>query len=72
MERVENKLWLSDSFFKRNIGTPKFVFQEMLAILQTAYAKRHKSGDNPRGGSVDDQLLITLQLRQRIPHDGTH
>jgi len=61
MERVDKKLRLSEKVFKRCVGTTKSVFQEMMVILHAAYTKLHESGGNPKGLSVGDKLLITLQ-----------
>jgi predicted DNA-binding protein YlxM (UPF0122 family) len=61
MPHLEKKLKLSDEKFKRRIGTTKSVFQTMLAILQTAHDKRHKSGGKPPTLTVGDKLLITLK-----------
>jgi predicted DNA-binding protein YlxM (UPF0122 family) len=61
MNRVEQKLKLSDKTFKRRIGTTKPVFQTMLEILQAAYDKLHEPGGKPPDLTVGDKLLITLK-----------
>jgi len=61
MDRTEKALKLPCEQFKRNIGTTKPVFQQMMTVLQTAYEKLHESGGNPNGLTVGDKLLITLQ-----------
>jgi hypothetical protein len=50
--------------FKRIIGTTKPVFLKMLAVLQAAHIKLHEKGGSPRGPSVGDKLLITLQYHR--------
>jgi hypothetical protein len=61
MERVQKVLKLPNKQFKRIIGTKKSVFQGMIHVLQVAYNQLHESGGNPRGLTVGDKLLITLQ-----------
>jgi predicted DNA-binding protein YlxM (UPF0122 family) len=67
MSRVEKKLLWSDEKFKRRIGTTKPVFQNMLAVLQTAYDKLHANGGKPPDLTVGDKLLITLKYYREYP-----
>jgi hypothetical protein len=61
MDRVRKVLKLSNKRFKRLIGTTKPVFHMMLAVLEVAYEKLHEFGGNPKGLTVTEKLLITLQ-----------
>jgi hypothetical protein len=60
MTRIEQKLILSDTKFKRRIGTIKPVFP-MLDILQTAHDKQHETGGKPPPLSVGNKLLLPLK-----------
>ena len=62
MERTEKALKLPAEQFKRNIGTTKPVFQQMMTVLQSAYETLHNdAGGKPPALTVGDKLLITLQ-----------
>jgi len=60
MTRIEQTLTLSDTKFKRRIGTIKPVFP-MLDILQTAHDKQHETGGKPPPLSVGNKLLLPLK-----------
>ena len=66
MERTEKALNLPCEQFKRNIGTTKPVFQQMMTVLQVAYETLHQSGGKPPDLTVGDKLLITLQEYRTI------
>ena len=56
----ESSKVLSDARFKRLVGVQRTTFEEMLAVLKTAYQRKHaKGGRTPHGYS---------SIYARIPH----
>ncbi|HFH9330614.1 TPA: transposase family protein, partial [Streptococcus agalactiae] len=52
---------LTDVRFKRLVGVQRTTFEEMLAVLKTAYQRKHaKVGRTPKL-SLEDLLMATLQ-----------
>lgn len=49
----------TDSEFKRLVGVPRELFDEMVKILHDSESKKKKSG-RPHTLSIEDQLLLTL------------
>ena len=52
---------LSDARFKRLVGVQRTTFEEMLAVLKTAYQRKHAKGGRTPKLSLDDLLMATLQ-----------
>ena len=50
---------LTDARFKRLVGVQRTTFEEMLAVLKTAYQRKHAKGG--RKLSLEDLLMATLQ-----------
>ena len=57
--RYEELTRYSDSEFKRLVGVPRPLFQEMVEILHHAEGLKRKSG-RPHTLSMENQLLLTL------------
>ena len=53
----ESSKSLTDARFKRQRTT----FKEMLAVLKTAYQRKHAKGRHPPRLSLEDLLMATLQ-----------
>ena len=52
---------LSDSRFKSLVGVQRTTFEEMLAVLKTAYQLKHEKGGRKTKLSLDDLLMVTIQ-----------
>ncbi len=53
---------LSDARFKRLVGVQRTTFEEMLAVLKTAYQRKHaKGGRSPKLSLEDLLIMATLQ-----------
>lgn len=52
---------LSDTRFKRLVGIQRTTFEEMLAVLKTAYQLKHTKGGRKPKLSLEDLLMATLQ-----------
>ena len=52
---------LSDSRFKILVGVQRTTFEEMLAVLKTAYQLKHAKGGRKPKLSLEDLLMATLQ-----------
>ncbi|EPV14413.1 hypothetical protein SAG0331_06550 [Streptococcus agalactiae GB00588] len=70
---LRNKIWynssmnyeaskqLTDVRFKRLVGVQRTTFEEMLAVLKTAYQRKHAKGGRTPKLSLEDLLMATLQ-----------
>lgn len=52
---------LSDSRFKSLVGVQRTIFEEMLAVLKTAYQRKRAKGGRKPKLSLDDLLKVTIQ-----------
>ncbi len=52
---------LTDTRFRRLVGVQRTTFEEMLAVLQTAYQLKHAKGGRTPKLSLGDLLIATLQ-----------
>ncbi|VKV24088.1 transposase-like protein, IS1381 ISSpn7 [Streptococcus pneumoniae] len=52
---------LSDSRFKILVGVQRTTFEEMLAVLKTAYQRKRAKGGRKTKLSLDDLLMVTIQ-----------
>ncbi|EPV03255.1 endonuclease DDE, partial [Streptococcus agalactiae GB00300] len=52
---------LTDVRFKRLVGVQRTTFEEMLAVLKTAYQRKHAKGSRTPKLSLEDLLMATLQ-----------
>ncbi|COA90855.1 50S ribosomal protein L1 [Streptococcus pneumoniae] len=52
---------LTDARFKRFVGVQRTTFEEMLAVLKTAYQLKHAKGGRKPKLSLEDLLMATLQ-----------
>ncbi|OAB64897.1 IS5 family transposase, partial [Streptococcus pneumoniae] len=52
---------LTDARFKRLVGVQRTTFEEMLAVLKTAYQLKHAKGGRKPKLSLEDLLMATLQ-----------
>ena len=52
---------LSDSRFKSLVGVQRTTFEEMLAVLKTAYQRKRAKGGRKLKLSLDDLLMVTIQ-----------
>ena len=67
MNRYEKAMKLKDADFKQIIGVTKKTFNEMVEILQEAYAEKHKKRGRHSKLSREDQLFLSLKYwRQYI------
>ncbi|COG92420.1 transposase-like protein%2C IS1381 ISSpn7 [Streptococcus pneumoniae] len=57
---------LTDARFKRLVGVQRTTFEEMLAVLKTAYQLKHAKGGRKPKLSLED-LLMALQLKKYSP-----
>ena len=57
----ESSKVLSDARFKRLVGVQRTTFEEMLAVLKTAYQLKHEKGGRKPKLSLEDLLMATLQ-----------
>ncbi|CJO20376.1 transposase-like protein%2C IS1381 ISSpn7 [Streptococcus pneumoniae] len=53
---------LTDARFKRLVGVQRTTFEEMLAVLKTAYQLKHAKGGRKPKLSLEDLLMSTLQI----------
>lgn len=67
-EKVKN---LNSENFKRLCGVHPETFNQMLEVVQSLNSKKLKSG-RPGKISLEDQLLMTLEKRARVPHLFSH
>ncbi|CIT69296.1 transposase [Streptococcus pneumoniae] len=51
---------LTDARFKRFVGVQRTTFEEMLAVLKTAYQLKHAKGGRKPKLSLEDLLMATL------------
>jgi len=61
VERWHRAFTKNDADFKELFGVKKEIFQEMLAILTSAYYERRRRGGRRPSLTVGDQLFLTLQ-----------
>ncbi|BBN23396.1 IS1381A transposase [Streptococcus agalactiae] len=79
---LRNKIWynssmnyeaskqLTDVRFKRLVGVQRTTFEEMLAVLKTAYQRKHAKGGRTPKLSLEDLLMATLQyMREYRTYD---
>ena len=52
---------LTDARFKRLVGVQRTTFEEMLAVLKTAYQRKRAKGGRKPKLSLDDLLMVTIQ-----------
>ncbi|VKS34764.1 transposase-like protein, IS1381 ISSpn7 [Streptococcus pneumoniae] len=52
---------LTDARFKRLVGVQRTTFEEILAVLKTAYQLKHAKGGRKPNLSLEDLLMATLQ-----------
>ncbi|CWB59240.1 mobile genetic element [Streptococcus pneumoniae] len=52
---------LTDARFKRLVGVQRTTFEEMLAVLKTAYQRKRAKGGRKSKLSLDDLLMVTIQ-----------
>ncbi len=52
---------LSDSRFKILVGVQRTTFEEMLAVLKTAYQRKRAKGGRKSKLILDDLLMVTIQ-----------
>ncbi|VLJ19745.1 transposase-like protein, IS1381 ISSpn7 [Streptococcus pneumoniae] len=52
---------LSDSRFKILVGVQRTTFEEMLAVLKTAYQRKRAKGGRKSKLRLDDLLMVTIQ-----------
>lgn len=57
----EESKQLSDSRFKILVGVQRTTFEEMLAVLKTAYQRKRAKGGRKSKLSLDDLLMVTIQ-----------
>ena len=57
----ESSKLLTDARFKRLVGVQRTTFEEMLAVLKTAYQRKHAKGGRTPKLSLEDLLMATLQ-----------
>ncbi|CEW30671.1 mobile genetic element [Streptococcus pneumoniae] len=53
---------LTDARFKRLVGVQRTIFEEMLAVLKTAYQLKHAKGGRKPKLSLEDLLMATLHM----------
>lgn len=73
LDFLRNKIWynssmnyeaskqLTDVRFKRLVSVQRTTFEEMLAVLKTAYQRKHAKGGRTPKLSLEDLLMATLQ-----------
>ncbi|VKH96633.1 transposase-like protein, IS1381 ISSpn7 [Streptococcus pneumoniae] len=59
--KVKTFKMFSDARFKRLVGVQRTTFEEMLAVLKTAYQLKHAKGGRKPKLSLEDLLMATLQ-----------
>ncbi|VKS55229.1 IS1381, transposase OrfA [Streptococcus pneumoniae] len=60
-QNYEASKQLTDTRFKRLVGVQRTTFEEMLAVLKTAYQLKHAKGGRKPKLSLEDLLMATLQ-----------
>ncbi|VRO22602.1 IS1381, transposase OrfA [Streptococcus pneumoniae] len=60
-QNYEASKQLTDARFKRLVGVQRTIFEEMLAVLKTAYQLKHAKGGRKPKLSLEDLLMATLQ-----------
>lgn len=61
---------LSDSRFKILVGVQRTTFEEMLAVLKTAYQRKRAKGGRKSKLSLDDLLMVTIQyMREQSTYE---
>ncbi|CTN78505.1 mobile genetic element [Streptococcus pneumoniae] len=53
---------LTDARFKRLVGVQRTTFEEMLAVLKTAYQLKHAKGGRKPKLSLEDLLMATFNM----------
>ncbi|VPU36265.1 transposase-like protein, IS1381 ISSpn7 [Streptococcus pneumoniae] len=53
---------LTDARFKCLVGVQRTTFEEMLAVLKTAYQLKHTKGGRKPKLSLEDLLMATLHM----------
>ncbi|CWH26954.1 transposase-like protein%2C IS1381 ISSpn7 [Streptococcus pneumoniae] len=53
---------LTDARFKRFVGVQRTTFEEMLAVLKTAYQLKHAKGGRKPKLSLEDLLMATFNM----------
>ena len=61
MSRYEKSAKLSEKDFKQIIGVTKETYDAMVAVLQDAYAEKHKRRGRHSKLTVEDQLFMSLK-----------
>ena len=59
---------LTDARFKRLVGVQRTTFEEMLAVLKTAYQRKHAKGGRTPKLSLEDLLTGYSSIHARIPY----
>ncbi|CVZ81204.1 transposase-like protein%2C IS1381 ISSpn7 [Streptococcus pneumoniae] len=57
---------LTDARFKRLVGVQRTTFEEILAVLKTAYQLKHAKGGRKPKLSLEDLLMVTLHMCENI------
>ncbi|SNO94153.1 transposase-like protein, IS1381 ISSpn7 [Streptococcus pneumoniae] len=57
---------LTDARFKRLVGVQRTTFEEMLAVLKTAYQLKHAKGGRKPKLSLEDLLMATFNMCENI------
>ncbi|WP_227417638.1 helix-turn-helix domain-containing protein, partial [Streptococcus pneumoniae] len=60
-QNYEASKQLTDARFKLLVGVQRTTFEEMLAVLKTAYQLKHAKGGRKPKLSLEDLLMATLQ-----------
>ena len=60
-QNYEASKQLTDTRFKRLVGVQRTTFEEILAVLKTAYQLKHAKGGRKPKLSLEDLLMATLQ-----------
>ncbi|VJY94646.1 IS1381, transposase OrfA [Streptococcus pneumoniae] len=60
-QNYEASKQLTDARFKSLVGVQRTTFEEMLAVLKTAYQLKHAKGGRKPKLSLEDLLMATLQ-----------
>ncbi|VFI47561.1 mobile genetic element [Streptococcus pneumoniae] len=61
LRNYEASKQLTDARFKRLVGVQRTTFEEILAVLKTAYQLKHAKGGRKPKLSLEDLLMATLQ-----------
>ncbi|EJG34683.1 mobile genetic element domain protein [Streptococcus pneumoniae 2070005] len=57
---------LTDARFKRLVGVQRTTFEEMLAVLKTAYQLKHAKGGRKPKLSLEDLLMPLFNMCENI------